>query len=341
MNPSVDPRVSLTEVATKAGVALSTASNALNDRGRVSATTRARVRAVALELGYQANPVARGLRVGRSRLIGVALREYTNVPDLYPADAYYGLLITASTSTASQRGYALALLPDAQLDLASELPLEAIIVADTSVDDPLLDHAYTLGIPVITDYRPDDPRATVMVDSDVQGGVVLINNHLADAGAKRIALLSVVSRTTHFINRWEQAHARWCEQRGVELIVGHGSSEDPEQLYDAAVQLLQTGCDAVVSIPLGSGPALLAGAAALGKRVPDDLLLAIVDEDPGLARTDPPLTTLGLDPVGTAVQGTHLVIDVIEEKVTPPVELLIPAVLMVRESTQPNQKSQP
>ncbi|MEO8329709.1 MAG: LacI family DNA-binding transcriptional regulator, partial [Candidatus Nanopelagicales bacterium] len=102
MPSAVDRRVCLADVANQAGVALSTASNALNNRGRVAEATRMKVQTVAHELGYLPNPTARGLRGGRSRLIGVALRVYMDAPDLYPSDIYYGMLIAACTTTASK-----------------------------------------------------------------------------------------------------------------------------------------------------------------------------------------------------------------------------------------------
>lgn len=50
----------LREVARRAGVSVTTASHALNGVGRVGAETRERVLAVAAEIGYRANPNARG-----------------------------------------------------------------------------------------------------------------------------------------------------------------------------------------------------------------------------------------------------------------------------------------
>ncbi len=330
----MDKRVSLHDVAERAGVALSTASNALNSRGRVADTTRQRVQAVADELGYLPHPAARGLRVGRSRLIGVAVRMYLDAPDLYPADIYYGVLITACSTTASKRGYALALLPQQSLELAAELPLAAIIVTDTEANDPALEHAYTLGIPVVTDYRADDHRASVVVDADVPAAVSMVNDHLIDAGAQHPGLLSTEPVNTTFAEQWEKAHAAWCDKQGFDLIVERGSTTDVDHLAAAATRMWNAGCDAVVGVPIGSGTALLATATALGKRVPADVLIAAVDENPDLALTDPPLTTVGLDPVATAVQGTNLVLDVIEGKVEPPLELFIPAYLNVRASSQ-------
>jgi Bacterial regulatory proteins, lacI family len=65
-------RVRISDVASAAGVSIATVSASLNDveSARISADTRARVRAVADRLGYVPNRLAQGLRVQRSGTIG-------------------------------------------------------------------------------------------------------------------------------------------------------------------------------------------------------------------------------------------------------------------------------
>jgi LacI family transcriptional regulator len=61
----------LRDVAQRAGVSTTTVSHVLNGTRFVAPETAERVRLAALELGYAANSVARGLRTGSSRTIGV------------------------------------------------------------------------------------------------------------------------------------------------------------------------------------------------------------------------------------------------------------------------------
>ena len=72
--------VKLRDVAARAGVHPSTVSRALDPTksGLVSSVTRARVIAVADELGYQADAVARGLRRGRTNSVGVVVADMGN-----------------------------------------------------------------------------------------------------------------------------------------------------------------------------------------------------------------------------------------------------------------------
>ncbi|WP_426516086.1 LacI family DNA-binding transcriptional regulator [Diaminobutyricibacter sp. McL0618] len=77
--------VGLKEVAFRAGVSPSTASNALSGARPVSEQTRKRVFAIAEELNYRPNLVARGLRRQETRTIALLVADIAN--PYYPAVA--------------------------------------------------------------------------------------------------------------------------------------------------------------------------------------------------------------------------------------------------------------
>jgi LacI family transcriptional regulator len=66
------------DVARHAGVSIATVSAALNDSSPVSEETRRRIWEAVKAVGYSPNAVARSLRLGKSRLIGVVLGDITN-----------------------------------------------------------------------------------------------------------------------------------------------------------------------------------------------------------------------------------------------------------------------
>ena len=94
------------DVARAAGVAPSTVSRAFARPGRVSAATAERIRAVAAELGFRPNPMARAMPTGRSSLIALI------VADL--ADPYCAEVARGAQAAAGRSGYAM-LLPSAGL----------------------------------------------------------------------------------------------------------------------------------------------------------------------------------------------------------------------------------
>ena len=94
----------LREVAARAGVHVGTASRALNEETRalVNDQTAQRVLQAAAELGYQPNPIARGLKTNRSMSIGVVIPDLTNplfppivrgIEDALMAEGYTPLLV--------------------------------------------------------------------------------------------------------------------------------------------------------------------------------------------------------------------------------------------------------
>src|SRR5690348_2469987 len=70
--------VRLKEVATAAGVSVTTASRALTGRGRISAETVDRVTQVAERMGYQAHEIGRALREGSIRTVGIVVPVISN-----------------------------------------------------------------------------------------------------------------------------------------------------------------------------------------------------------------------------------------------------------------------
>lgn len=69
----------IADVASTAGVSLATASRALAGYGRVAAATVERVREAAEALGYRPNELARSMRIGSTRTIGlVIIADFTN-----------------------------------------------------------------------------------------------------------------------------------------------------------------------------------------------------------------------------------------------------------------------
>src|SRR2546423_9995897 len=73
MQPS--SRVTIRDVAARAGVSVATVSKVINERYGVSAATLAKVRAVIEELGYEASLVAQSLRNHRTNVIGILVAD--------------------------------------------------------------------------------------------------------------------------------------------------------------------------------------------------------------------------------------------------------------------------
>lgn len=102
-------RVTLKDVAKKAGVSISTVSLALRGRGMVSRKTVERLRSIALELGYRPNPMLASLAASRFResssYVGVPLAclQFPRLPGGKVGESDYS---TTIISQAKALGYA-------------------------------------------------------------------------------------------------------------------------------------------------------------------------------------------------------------------------------------------
>ena len=70
--------IRLKDIALRAGVSIMTVSKSLRDEPDISAATKARIRALATEMGYTPDSLAQSLRTRRSKLLGLVISAVTN-----------------------------------------------------------------------------------------------------------------------------------------------------------------------------------------------------------------------------------------------------------------------
>ena len=87
----------LKDIALKAGVSIMTVSKALRDEPDVSATTKARIKLLAQQMGYVPDSNAQGLRMRTTRLFGLVISSMTN--------PIYSRVVVAIEERAYELGY--------------------------------------------------------------------------------------------------------------------------------------------------------------------------------------------------------------------------------------------
>jgi DNA-binding LacI/PurR family transcriptional regulator len=322
------PRVRLIDVARAAGVSKTTVSAALNGSGRLPEATRRHVRDVAHRLGYRPNATARLLRAGRTRLLGLAVREYSETPWVYSELAYFSQLVNAAGHTALSHGYGIVLLPTTSPgDWWLDLPLDGVLVIDPTAGDPMVADFLAAGIPVVSDRRALDasgrPDAAESlgrwVDFDYAAAARGVLDHLAASGARRVALITATS-TSGFFEESERVYRDWCAERGQEPLLTATAAPGHAPALQAVDELLASAGeppDALFTLVETSPLLLLDRLRRHGLSVPDDLLLVATTEDPTAAYSDPPVTTLSFLPAETAEAGVELLVDAFEGRDTP------------------------
>ncbi|MFF1611022.1 LacI family DNA-binding transcriptional regulator [Amycolatopsis sp. NPDC058278] len=291
MQPS--SRVTIRDVAARAGVSVATVSKVINERYGVSAATLARVRAVIEELGYEASLVAQSLRNHRTNVIGIL------VADLEPfstellkgaADAIRGsgfelVVYSAGGRTGDPVGWEKRYLSR----LSGTLVDGAVLVT------PAVSLEAVPGTPVVAVDPHTGPSHLPTIDSDNLRGAQLATEHLLELGHRRIAFLS---------GRPDLQSAELRKTGYLRALTAAGITPDEDLIrigaYDpevsaASAHALLTGPDrptAVFAANDISAIATVGAARELGLAVPDDLSVVGFDNVPESALCSPPLTTV-------------------------------------------------
>jgi LacI family transcriptional regulator len=178
----------ITTVAERAGVAVSTVSRVLNG-GYVSGASRERVRQVIEQLGYVPSTTARNLSLGRQGTIGVVVQS--------SQDLWFMQLLAGIEEVLSERHLSLML---ASLALRGRYDATTVAAwirehrADGLIfarslrrERPLLLAAAEAGVPFVA-IGPDEPVTHGhVVRCDNYGAGVLVADHLVQLGHTRIA----------------------------------------------------------------------------------------------------------------------------------------------------------
>lgn len=185
----------IADVAERAGVSPATASRALSSYGRVSAATVEKVRAVADELGYRPNEIARAMRVGSTRIIGlVMIADFTN--------AFFDRATKAIVDAARVRGYQ-ALITNTDEDVEVERQAVQtllgrqvdglIVVPSLSADYSHLRAADLGGRPIVLiDRRIDGLDVTAVTTDDFSGTRAAVLDAAAKGHRRMGFLISAV-----------------------------------------------------------------------------------------------------------------------------------------------------
>ena len=327
------------DVARRAGVSISTVSQALNNKGRVSAETQQRIIEAADELNYRPMSSARSLRGGRSGMIALTLTEPPRAPIAVTDFDYFRRLNDGATSAALSAGLALVTLPSRSApEMITTTQLDGAIVVDPIPDDPSLKQLRALGIPLVTAGRGIDDENDDWVDNDHDAATRAVLDHLRLRGAKRIALLTVPPVHSYAVDM-RQTYEAWCFALQAPVIVEQAAAATTEMGGMLAARRLfarDEPPDAIYAGLDGQALGVLIAAESAGISVPDDLMIVCCTDSQSSAHASPPLTALNLHPEALGHQAVELLIAQIENRSTEAIERLVPWTLIERGSTSPS-----
>lgn len=295
---NVGGRVTIYDVASKAGVSTATASKALNDTGRMAAETRARIRRVAEELGFRPNALARSLTSKRSFTVGLLTDDtYGRFTLPVMAGVSEGLIDQGVSVFLCSVGGDPA-LARIHLDAMLDKQVDGIIATGKRVDRPLPIDFSAVPVPVVYVLTEGPAEAITLVPDERQGAHEAVR-HLIQRGCRRIAhitgpehFLVVRERALSYRQTLEAADLRvpaadvlygtWSEHWGHEAVARLWSfDERPDGIFCGNDQIARGVMDALRE---------------RGAAIPHDVAVVGFDNWEIVAEeTRPPLTTIDMN----------------------------------------------
>jgi LacI family transcriptional regulator len=334
-------KVTIREVARAAGVAIGTASRALNRTGRVSEQAIAAVDKAARDLGYTPDAVAQSMRTRSTGVVGLIVSDLAN--------PLYARIITAVESRLLTAGYTLLVASthnDGErekvlIDLFRRRRVDGLILGPCHAETPAyLDLLAADGPVVALDRDFQGENAGVHVDH--YHGALQATRYLLNLGHTRIALLtpgSVLRPGRERIAGYRDAFAERGLQPDPKLIRAEKSAMD--FAFSEALALL--GAPAAPTAFLCLGTRILSGVLQAlrhaGRVVPDDVSVVSIGDTDLSQLFSPAITSLtwDLEAVGTAV--AELLLRRLDS--TAPLEqerILLTTQMVLRESCGPAAK---
>jgi LacI family repressor for deo operon, udp, cdd, tsx, nupC, and nupG len=329
------PRITIRDVAARAGVSRQTISRVINGSELVSPDTEARVHAAIAELGYQPNAIARSMARGRTQILACISPNLT--------DHTFASVINGAEAAVRAHGFFLmsSSAPDAETftSLVDELigsgHTEGLLVVNPFADERH-EHLPPDFPTVLVGARPRAGQTNSVALDDVAAGA-MATEHLLALGHRRIATVT-------------GPLAEDCSQdrlAGYERALAHHSlAVDPGLVlegdwsaragYQALLQLAEY--DELPTALFAQNDQMAVGALRaardLGLAVPDGLSIVGVDDIPLAAHLDPPLTTVWQDFTLIGREAARLLIRAMEQPTHTPEHVLLAPQLLVRRSTQ-------
>lgn len=341
-NGVVSSKVTLSDVAARAGLSVPAASLILNGRTGtgLSEDAHRRVVAAAEELGYRPNLMARGLRTEKSATLGF-------VSDRIASTRYAGPMIRGALRTARERDHTMFVTEtegerseqDRAIEALIDRQVDALVIATVTGQVNLPEHHP--AVPVVLLNSADFEGRYACVLPDETDGARQAAQHLLDIGHQRVHLLGVPpepaidTQATVQVQRRVAGLVSTLRTGGAEVVraeLDHWNW-DADTGYEIATRALAEAAPVRAVIALND--ALAAGAyeafREAGLRIPHDVSVVSFDDDDIVTFLRPGLTTVALPFEDMGRRAVELALND-----AAPDEHLEPMRLRLRHSTRPS-----
>ncbi|WP_328344640.1 LacI family transcriptional regulator [Streptomyces violaceus] len=342
MTATPAPRVTIKDVAARAGVSKGAVSLAFNDKPGLSEATRDRIFRAARELGWAPNLTARTLAGSRVDVVGLAVCRPARMLGLEP---WYMEFVSGVESVLAELSCSLLLRLVRNMD--EEIGVQeswwrgrqigGSILVDFRADDPRVGLVERLGLPVVAVGHPSLTGGLTSVWTDDATAVTEAVRYLAALGHRRIARVGGAAALGHTAIRTAAFHEAAGALAGAWQVATDFSGDAGARATRSL--LTASAPDRPTAIVYDNDIMAVAGlsvAAEMGLRVPDDVSLLAWDDSQLCRLTHPTLSAMSHDVHGFGAEVARTLFSVITEGVGTAASHPVPTpVLTPRGSTAP------
>lgn len=335
-------RVTIMDVAHKAGVSKTAVSFAFNDPSRLSSQNVRHILEVAKELGYAPHPIARGLNTGRVGAIGLLLPQDLSTDFENP---FYVQLLRGIGRVCDEHALNLMMLAPvggSMREAVDRAVVDGLVVIGLEADDPLVELLKKRGVPFVMLDTVAEGLPCVSVD-DYNGARVAME-HVLNLGHRQVGLVAFESSRQ---GRWQEytgtLKRRMDGYLSALAAAGLPTADVPfcevENSTEGGEQALQTllseapGITAVLAMSDVIALGILRAADGMGMAVPERLSLVGYDDVPEAEHARPPLTTVHQPIVEKGEAAAEALVSMLTGQ--QPGSTALPTHLVVRASTGP------
>ncbi|AEE91945.1 Transcriptional regulator, LacI family [Tepidanaerobacter acetatoxydans Re1] len=290
-------RVTITEVAKRANVSISTVSRVLNKNYPVSDEVKERVLQAISELNYQPNAVARSLKKQKTNMIGVVVADISNpffmqiakgIESVVGPEKYN--LIFCSTDENPSKEHAL-------LRLLSEKRVDGIILASCNTDSSYINQLAEKNFPIILiDRKVPNCSADVIVEDNFSSAYKL-TKYLIQMGHKKIGIVNGLLKVSSGAERFA-GYKKALEDDDIKLRDDYVLQGNFKRLdaYNAARQLILNNKNDLPTAIFAANNLMAEGIMValreFGLKIPEDISLVSFGDISTPDLIDPRLTVI-------------------------------------------------
>lgn len=333
--------VTIYDIAAKASVSAMTVSRVINNTGKISEQTRAKVKRVMEELNYVPNQTARSLVLQQTKLLFLLITDIMN--------PFYTTLARGAEDAAKKSGYQLLFgNSDESLEKESDYVttilrarVDGVLVAPAG--DPSLPHMESLrkhNVPfVLLDREVPGIECDIVLGDSKEGARMLVG-HLVSQGHRRIAMVNGSSsissarlRLQGYQDGLKLGDLLFDERYLYETSFGPMNDLTEMEQWIEQMDPLPTAIVAGNNVLAVEVMRLLRGR---GISVPDDMSIVCFDDLGPYSEIEPFLTVAAQQAYQFGYMGMQMLIERIQERhsALPWKKIVLPADLIIRRSVK-------